>query len=365
MMVIVYVSLLDINAWLPCLSWGTFAFSLHCHGQHHLQEKEEAAERGYTLLHRRLRSLVFNRVASKSIIEEPVTSYNNEEEEEASSLTTLHMDSPFLSLEVSLISSISELSPSHLINPNRIYKLINNKGVIIHSSQLNLPYTPSSNHHKSSTHNNWLLIQSPYPPTQTQVHFPISKCHNQQFGDGGSIDVQSTIFASFINTLDLTLGLNILFASESFTARFELTKSITWRNLYTCTVPDGMIGQIWARSDVVVFDGVELSFIEFEGEETEEEEQENNGITASKAKYRPKLRHKQPRSRSKLRSKLKTKKHKLKLKFWRKLQKIKMFNGGGGKGGLQRRPIISCVTDVRLLDCSGKRTRDSLDLEVI
>lgn len=164
--------------------------------------------------------------------------------------------------------------------------------------------------------------------------------------------------------MDLSLGLNILFASESFTIRFELTKSITWRNLYTCTVPDGMIGQMWARSNVVDFDVVDLSFIEFEREDPNINATNEASVLNKRFSFRNKLRgFKKTGSR---RSKLHTKKDKIKLIFWRKLQKIKMFNGGGGgSGGSQRRPIISCVTDVRLLDCSGKRTRDEQKLESI
>ncbi|KAI5901210.1 hypothetical protein K4G60_g336 [Candida parapsilosis] len=266
------------------------------------------------------------------------------------------------SLHLFSISSLSHLSPRYLINPNYIYKLNNNTGVIIHSSKL-FP-TTSTTTSFSSHQNKWIFMSTPYPPTQTQVHFPISKCLNQQFGDGGSIDVQSTVFASFINTLDLSLGLNILFASESFTIRFELTKSITWRNLYTCTVPDGMIGQMWARSNVVDFDVVDLSFIEFEREDPNINATNEASVLNKRFSFRNKLRgFKKTGSR---RSKLHTKKDKIKLIFWRKLQKIKMFNGGGGgSGGSQRRPIISCVTDVRLLDCSGKRTRDEQKLESI
>ncbi|KAI5967561.1 hypothetical protein CANMA_002995 [Candida margitis] len=311
-------------------------------------------------------------------ITEPTASDNTVIEEEESTST-----SP---IQVSLISSISQLTTRHFLDTKHIYKLINNTGVILHASnlQLQLPI---------NTNNQWILLQSSTPPHSNSIDFPISKCLNQQFGDGGSIDVQSTIFASFINTLDLTLGLNILFASESFTMRFELTKSITWRNLYTCIVPDGMVGQMWARSNVVEFDVVELSFIEVvndasadDGDDDEgankgadegvnEDSGEATAVLRKKDKFiRRERRLRGERHKNKKNgwgiSKFRSKKDRIKIKFWKKLQKVKMFTGGGGGsngagGAIQRRPIISCVTDVRLLDCSGKRTRNLQGLEII
>ncbi|KAI5964037.1 hypothetical protein KGF57_001148 [Candida theae] len=372
-----------------------------------MQEKEQ--EQG-TIMHQyhhlegsfRKVSTLLNKFQSSFIQEELISPSNNEETHDHSSISTIDTSQSMSSLQIISISSITKLRPQHLSNSNFVYKLRQDKGVIIHTSKLNLPQThPSPSLHQHSNEkrdisNNWLLVQSPYPPQTNQVHFPISKCLNQQFGDGGSIDVQSTIYASFIHTLDLTLGLNILFASESFTVRLELTKAITWRNLYTCTVPDGMIGQVWARSDVVEFESVRLSFVEFERGESgedeedgmekvfeEEEEEADEGydgydggdddfegeILRKRSKLRLGLRHKSRgnKRKSKTKGKLNNKQHRIKLRLWRKLQKVKMFNGGGGGGrnGLQQRPIISCVTDVRLLDCSGKRTRDLQNLEVI
>ncbi|CCG24788.1 hypothetical protein CORT_0G01000 [Candida orthopsilosis Co 90-125] len=348
-MVIIYVS---FNTVL-----GTFAFELYHYIQQQQQQQEgQRTESRHPLqqapLHFQLHKSYNQELSKPNIIQDTFTPYEKEE--------NLEHPSPF---KIILISSISELSLRHFVKPNHIYKLINNTGVIIHASKLSLPLSPPPTHHTS---NNWIFIQSPYPPHVSQIHFPISKCLNQQFGDGGSIDVQSTIFASFINTLDLTLGLNILFASESFTLHFELTKSITWRNLYTCIVPDGMIGQMWARSDVVEFDVVNLSFIEFKKDKSSDNYEDEGDDVVEILKKGDRLKKKLRGSKENgVRNKLHYKKNKIKVKLWRKLQKIKMFNGGGGSGGLQRRPIISCVTDVRLLDCSGKRTRDSQGLEII
>ncbi|KAI3402460.2 hypothetical protein KGF56_004757 [Candida oxycetoniae] len=204
-------------------------------------------------------------------------------------------------------------------NTDRIYKLKNTPSLIIHKSKLRL-----QNLHKIGKKHipDWIHVGTNGKSSRSELHFPISKCLNQQFGDGGSIDVQNTVLATMINTFELTLSLNVIFYSERVTQGWELTNSITMRNLYTCTVPDGMIGQIWARTDVIEAN-VDLSLIEIENV---------------------------PKSKNK----------RIKLKLWKNVGKVKMFLGGGGSGsvnGAQKRPIISCVTDARLIDCSGKKLK--------
>ena len=84
---------------------------------------------------------------------------------------------------------------------------------------------------------------------------PISNCLNQIYGDGGAIEIDSTIIYSMINTLDLSITLNVIFYYEKFTNSWELRKSLTIRNLYYCNVPKVILvkfGQLFNLKNLII-----------------------------------------------------------------------------------------------------------------
>ncbi|KAI5961387.1 uncharacterized protein KGF55_004010 [Candida pseudojiufengensis] len=271
---------------------------------------------------------------------------NNNNQSENDSNTSFYQQQ-LSKLIITRINSLHELSISNFTNINKIFKLPNNK-IIIHSTKLSSATTPLFK-------NKWLLLKSSTPTTKP-INFPITQCLNNQYGDGGSIDIQSTIITQFINTVDLSLGLNVIFYYESIIQSWELTQSITWRNLYTCNVPDGLIGQIWIRSEVINFDIIELYSLEFG-------------------------------TLSRLSNKIFGIRFggdgRIKLKFLKSFQKIKMFKQhhhfhdrinhikdkvnevNKNLGQNQKRPIISCITNFKLLDCGRKKSYKNYNLNII
>ena len=244
-----------------------------------------------------------------------------------------------------------ELNNNNNNKKELIYKISNNQALIyqnnkwIHIQVLSNPNLSLYSHSHSHSYSHFHFNHKSSSTTRTittdddddddgggggsfrrlrEESIPISNCLNQIYGDGGAIEIDSTIIYSMINTLDLSITLNVIFYYEKFTNSWELRKSLTIRNLYYCNVPKGYIGQIWSTFQFEEFNYINYRIVDFP--------LSNNNNKKQHLKKKKFLRRK------------------LKFGKWIKFGKVLLFNN-------KKSPVIKCITTKDLndnkLDCHG------------